>query len=610
MKEGGIEDIIVESGLCKRGTANKVIAGKDYYKMFRCHCLVSEAMAGLAWDAFEDWLDAEGRHDILEFGDSLSDLYEALKNKDQVATLSCCIHIMSTLEDICPEWEEFVSTLSQTAKYWLMHTEMTNIIKRFVKAERVGDWEGHLKEIENMLPYTVVSKHTNYMSCLPLYLKEMKELPSKHHEVYTNFMRGHFTVHRTKGKFNGTWTDMALEQTYNKEGKTSLLKGISLNPAAREKYIKAAPFLTTISEGIKDMVQIRHTTTSHHHGQSTKQILEEQVLVEKIRKIITENMINPFTSTNLDDLINISTGQKAQSTEVINARQIGIEAMKRAEEEGSNKIIPPVVTTFSIKTKPVPSKEKSLVRIYQEESCVSRSLCFLQTCDEQTRKKAFSHEWTNYPSSLFVVDPRVPQGYCMRKGSKFDFLSALKDSITPDSSPTRSLPDSSVPTAFLVDAMAFVNRYQFLGAKTFDEAAQLSIKCILNLKPSHCSFVNIIGDRYDFGEDKSLKADERQRRDNSVSREYQPADTLPLPEFKTFLKNPKNKANYLDFITTYLLRNKDLIPTGVKLIFGGTSTDPGNAHCVTSRTSSSLDEFHVPNTKRRTQESLPTCVIV
>ena len=302
-------------------------------------------------------------------------------------------------------------------------------------------------------------------------------------------------------------------------------------------------------------------------------------------------MINPFISTNLDDLINISTGQKAQSTEVINARQLGIEAMEKAEKEGSSKIIPPSVTTFSIKTKPVPSKEKSLVRIYQEESCVTRTLCFLQSCDEQTRKKAFSHEWTNYPSSLFEVDPRVPQGYCMRKGSKSDFLSALKNSIAPESTPLHSLPDSSVQTAFLVDAMAFVNRYQFLGAKTFDEAAKLSIRCILNLKPSHCSLVNIIGDRYDFGENKSIKTDERQRRNNSVSREFQPAETLLVPEFKMFLKNQMNKANYLDFLTSYLLRNKDIIPRGVKFIFGGTSKDPKKAHCITSRTSSSLDEL-------------------
>ena len=54
MKDGGIEELFTESVVCESGTANKVIAGRGYYKMVRCHILVSEAMVGLAWDAFEE----------------------------------------------------------------------------------------------------------------------------------------------------------------------------------------------------------------------------------------------------------------------------------------------------------------------------------------------------------------------------------------------------------------------------------------------------------------------------------------------------------------------------------------------------------------------------
>ena len=82
MKEGGIEDILVESGVCQRGTANKVISGKDYYKMVRYHSLVSESMAGLLWDAFECWLSAENQPDLLELYNCLHLLINALKNND------------------------------------------------------------------------------------------------------------------------------------------------------------------------------------------------------------------------------------------------------------------------------------------------------------------------------------------------------------------------------------------------------------------------------------------------------------------------------------------------------------------------------------------------
>ena len=246
MKDSGIEELLTESGVCKGGTANKVIAGKDYYKMVRCHTLVSEAMVGLAWDAFEERTLAEGRHD-LDFGDSLDNLHESQLHKDPASALNSCTAVKATLEEIISVWKEFIDSLGITARYWLMYVDMVSILKQFIKAERAGKWMEHLTEIQHMLPYIVAAKHTNYMSCLPLYLKEMGDLEEKHPAIYNDFIRGRFAVHRTEGRFNGIWTDMALEHTYNKEGKTSFVKGISQNPGARDKYIKSVPLLSHVS---------------------------------------------------------------------------------------------------------------------------------------------------------------------------------------------------------------------------------------------------------------------------------------------------------------------------------------------------------------------------
>ena len=81
---------------------------------------------------------------------------------------------------------------------------------------------------------------------------------------------------------------MALEQTYNKEGNTSLVKGISQNPGAREKYITSAPFLSHVLESVKAMVQLENKhTSSHHPGASCSQAREEQMLEETILKVVT-----------------------------------------------------------------------------------------------------------------------------------------------------------------------------------------------------------------------------------------------------------------------------------------------------------------------------------
>ena len=80
-------------------------------------------------------------------------------------------------------------------------------------------------------------------------------------------------------------------------------------------------------------------------------------------------------------------------------------------------------------------------------------------------------------------------------------------------------------------AMAFVKRFQYFGAKTFADITQRYVRRILSLVPSNCTCVNVVGDRYDIGEDKSLKGDERQRKNQSEqSREFHPSNALPVPD--------------------------------------------------------------------------------
>ena len=106
------------------------------------------------------------------------------------------------------------------------------------------------------------------------------------------------------------------------------------------------------------------------------------------------------------------------------------------------------------------------MKIYQNESSVSRALCFFQFNEEHTREAAFSHEWTAYPSSLFEVDPRVEQGYAMRKGANSDYLTALMSLVTPEVSQPSSLPASNLRSIFLVDAKAFVTGFSTLARKS------------------------------------------------------------------------------------------------------------------------------------------------
>jgi len=74
-----------------------------------------------------------------------------------------------------------------------------------------------------MLPYLVAAGHYKYVSCLPHYLAAMRALPTLAPDIALAFNNGKFTVRQTEGRFNGVWTDMQLEKTYNRDAKTKLV---------------------------------------------------------------------------------------------------------------------------------------------------------------------------------------------------------------------------------------------------------------------------------------------------------------------------------------------------------------------------------------------------
>ena len=138
------------------------------------------------------------------------------------------------------------------------------------------------------------------------------------------------------------------------------------------------------------------------------------ILVENIKETINRKYIHPFKCPNKTDLLNIVTGEKALSTDLVNAKSKGLEAIQIAKNNNSDTIQPPELITFVQKIKKS-SKTQTLIKIYQDETTITRTLCFFHDGDNETRRKVFSHEWTPYPASLFEADPTLDHRHIMRK---------------------------------------------------------------------------------------------------------------------------------------------------------------------------------------------------
>ena len=208
---------------------NKLMFGKDYYAMVRCHSLMLSTMLELYWEAFESWTlnEPNVNLDVMATLSGVTEkLADAVTHQDTAAALQAHKEMVSLGDDVELLLAEFNKTFcnSPTAKLWLMYIDMVLILKSYVTAERAGCWEDHLTQVETMLPYLVSAGHIKYVSCIPHYLVAMRNLPP---DIDEEFQRGHFNVRVARGKFNAVWTDMALEQTYNRDAKTQLFKGVT-----------------------------------------------------------------------------------------------------------------------------------------------------------------------------------------------------------------------------------------------------------------------------------------------------------------------------------------------------------------------------------------------
>ena len=86
------------------------------------------------------------------------------------------------------------------------------------------------------------------------------------------------------------------------------------------------------------------------------------------------------------ELINISTGHKATSADLICAYEKGLEALAAARRTDSEKVAQIKLSTFAAKPKKSMSMAFKAIKVYEEESASVQSLYFVQDLEEDRKE--------------------------------------------------------------------------------------------------------------------------------------------------------------------------------------------------------------------------------
>ena len=99
------------------------------------------------------------------------ELMEGTRSADDVASDPILDKISRVLQTLTESL-----TNDRTAKLWLQYMDMVKILRKFIKAEHMGNWSLHLEAVVDMLPYLAASGHSLYAKSARIYLQTMLSL--------------------------------------------------------------------------------------------------------------------------------------------------------------------------------------------------------------------------------------------------------------------------------------------------------------------------------------------------------------------------------------------------------------------------------------------------
>jgi len=154
---------------------------------------------------------------------------------------------------------------SKNSKLWLQYMDMLDILKSFLKAERTGNWELHLKALHDMLPCLAASGHNLYTKSVYLYLQDMAKIHELHPEVHAHFLEGYHVIRRSYRFWAGLSLDLAIEQILMRSVKTTGgLTRRGMSDIQRLVWLLSRPICLEINNTMQKFSLVSYSTSDQH----------------------------------------------------------------------------------------------------------------------------------------------------------------------------------------------------------------------------------------------------------------------------------------------------------------------------------------------------------
>ena len=193
MRCSGLEEVLIESGICASGSIEQVLTGKHYNRALRVHKVVYEALERILLQVYESL------HGCLFDEQGVTTLDHLAKNPCKDNLLACLAS--ESCNKSLDRYDEFKETVRQgalgkTAQFWLSYMEKVGLILQFQRATKENCLALHLASLQRMCSLFFSFDHPNYARYSAFYLLNMLNLEKMHPGAEDLLKNNGFSVNR------------------------------------------------------------------------------------------------------------------------------------------------------------------------------------------------------------------------------------------------------------------------------------------------------------------------------------------------------------------------------------------------------------------------------
>jgi hypothetical protein len=463
----------------------------------------------------------------------VGELYDDIIKNPYVATRLSSENALHDVKDKLDS-EKVVMKDKRTARLWLLYMELVDILRKFIKAERTGDWNMHLQTVREMLPYFAAAGHNLYAKSAYVYLQKMLEIPESHPDIHTSFLNGHHVIHRSDRYWAGLSTDLVIEQVLMRSVKSSggLTRGRGMTELQRLVWLLSMPACADVCNAMQELSGVNCDSSEQHKDSTQSRIKRDMDDTYKILKILSE--LNPFGPD--PSLRGLVSGLSAhESVNVDDAKDIG--------ESIINSMCGQCVSSISFQRKRQAITLASKTSLKIDDECVQidpqllfQRLSLIATNGSKGNPSSyFEYELCTHPPALFD-NSSLP--WEANKPALADALWKLiqnEDAVLPDS------------VHYVLDGGALLHRVPWQRGETFANVCQRYVKyCI-----SKYGKATVVFDGYDQGPDIKDVTHKRRTRGSGATVVLTPQTVVTLSK-PDFLSNKQNKHRFISILSSSL----------------------------------------------------------